>query len=180
MRCPPCPRFRPPVPGSGPTPARILFLGEAPSYQEDKYGAVFVGKTGEELVQTYLPLAFIHRDSVYIDNVFSCSHIDYHNPEPEEALSCISLRLSDLLNRVRPQIICPMGSIACSIFPEIGPLTLQHGIPLPGKWGAWRGVLFPMFHPSSGIHVVSFMIPLMADFKRLGELSREMEGLWRP
>ena len=175
VRCPLCPHVRPLVPSTGPIPARILFLGEAPSTIEDRDGEPFKGKTGSELRRVYLPIAMLYDGDVYIDNAVRCSQEDYRNPTNEEAASCCNMFLGPLLAKVRPQAIVPMGAVACSIFPEIGPLNLQHGIPLPGRYGPWQGVLYPTFHPSSGIHSPGYMIPLMSDFKRLGELLQELD-----
>jgi uracil-DNA glycosylase family 4 len=161
----------------GPIPARVMLLGEAPSYIEDARGEPFIGKTGSELTHVYLPIALLCRPDVYIDNVARCSKEDYDNPTNEEAQSCCNVFLGPILNQVQPQIIVPMGNAACSVFPEIGDLNFQHGIPLPGNYGAWSGILFPSYHPSAGIHAGGFMIPLMSDFKRLGELIRELDQL---
>lgn len=162
---------------TGPVPCRILFLGEAPSTAEDKYGIPFYGKTGSELEKVYLPLALLHRDNVYIMNAAQCSTVDYENPTAEEAASCCNMFLGPTLMQVQPQIVVPMGAVACSVFSEITNLNLQHGIPLVLRYGSWSGVGFPMFHPSAAIHSPSYGIPLQSDFKRLGELIRELDQL---
>lgn len=174
-RCHLCPRVRPRVHSSGPKPARLLFLGESPSTKEDEVGEPFQGKTGSELRRVYMPIALIYPDDVHIDNAQRCSKEDYDNPTLEEGQSCCNVFLGPLLNEVQPQVVIPMGAVACSVFPEIGDLNMQHGIPLVGRYGAWSGVLFPTYHPSAGIHGAGFMIPLMSDFKRLGELLRELD-----
>ena len=176
-RCSLCPNYRPRVLPTGPIPARILFLGEQPAEVEDKYGEPFVGKTGSELIHTYFPIAGLHRDYVYIDNARRCSEPDYENPTNEQAQSCCNLFLGRTLNQVRPQIVVPMGAVACSVFVEVKNLALQHGIPIPAHYSGWSGVLFPTFHPSSGLHQTAFMIALMKDFDRLGKLIRELDQL---
>jgi uracil-DNA glycosylase len=174
-RCPLCPHVRPRVLATGPVPCRFLFLGEAPSTKEDELGYPFCGKTGSELERVYLPIALLHRDSVYIMNAAQCSKADYDNPTTLEAQSCCNMFLGPALMKVQPQIVIPMGAVACSVFGEIKDLGTQHGVPLVGSYGGWSGVLFPTYHPSAGIHSPGFMIPLMSDFKRLGELARELE-----
>jgi uracil-DNA glycosylase family 4 len=169
MTCATCPRYRRPVPSTGPTPCRVLLLGECPSTMEDKQGIPFVGKTGDELTTIYIPLTNLLRDEFHIANVRLCSFMDYHNPTNADALSCANTHLSTLLNLVKPEIIVPMGAVACSIFEGIN-LTMHHGIPQPGRWGAWKGWVFPTFHPTAGMRQTAYMIPLMADFKRLGEI----------
>jgi DNA polymerase len=164
-RCSLCPHHRPPVPPSGPTPARLLFLGECPGRDEDKNGEPFCGKTGVELNQTYLLILGIPRSDIHVANAVQCSRKDYSNPTPAEALACASVHLAPLLAQVKPEVLVVMGAIACSLF-DIN-LNLEHGLPCVKKCGAWVGVCFPMYHPSAGLHATSWMIPLQADFAAL-------------
>ena len=171
--CSTCPRIRDIVPPTGPTPCRVMLLGEGPHRDEDKWGRVFAGKTGKELDGTYLPIANLPRSEVYVCNARWCSNKDYSNPTPEQAFSCSSVHLGEVLSVVRPQVVVPMGAVACSLWPEIH-LPLDHGLPQVGKWGPWEGVLFPVYHPSAGIHATSMMIPMMNDFHALGKLLLEL------
>lgn len=144
---------------------------------EDKLGEPFVGKTGSELKRVYMPIAGIYPGDVHVDNACRCSTSDYENPTNEEAISCCNVFLGPLLNEVRPQIIILMGAVACSVFSEITDLNMQHGVPVIGRYGSWEGILFATFHPSAGIYSSGYMIPIMTDFKRLGELIRELDRL---
>lgn len=173
--CSLCSHARPPVPPSGPIPARLLFIGERPSYQEDKYSCPFTGKTGREFDETYLLILGVPRSSVHVTNAVMCSALDYSNPESIQAESCMNLHLAPLLARVKPEIIIPMGAAACSLWPDIN-LTLDHGLPREGRWGAWQGVLFPMFHPSAGLHSSGYMIPLQTDFHNLRKFLGKLDG----
>ena len=167
--CSTCTRDRPLVPSTGPRPCRVLLLGECPSRSEDQHGIPFVGPTGEELTTVYIPLTGLSRDDFHIANVRLCSFRDYHNPTEQDAINCANAHLSTLLREVQPEIIVPMGAVACSIFDGIN-LNMHHGILQPGKWGSWSGWIFPTFHPTAGMRTTSYMIPLMSDFKKLGEL----------
>jgi len=169
IQCALCPRRRGPVPPCGPVPARVLLIGEGPSYEEDRQGVPFSGRTGQELDQTYLTIANLPRSVVHITNARLCSEKRYENPTPEQALACAAVHLGETLARVKPQIVVPMGAAACSLFPGIN-LNLDHGIPQPGAWGSWRGILFPQFHPSAGMHSRGYMIPLMQDFDSLRKM----------
>jgi uracil-DNA glycosylase family 4 len=173
--CATCPRFRVPVPSTGPRPCRVILLGECPSRSEDRDGEPFTGPTGEELTTVYIPLTGLARSDFHIANVRMCSHADYHNPTEADAMACANANLSTLLNEVRPEIIVPMGAIACSIFDGIK-LNLHHGIMQRARWGSWQGWVFPTFHPTAGMRTTAYMIPLMADFKRLGEWLRNEDA----
>lgn len=168
--CPKCPRIRGIVPPCGPRPARVMFIAECPSYEEDKRKEPLTGKTGIEFAGTYLPVLGLPRSAVFITNAVLCSRKSYVNPTEEEAMACSSTHLGPLLNEVRPEIVVPMGTIACSLFPEIESLALQHGRPIPGKWGSREFILFPCFHPSAGLRATGYMISMMQDMEDLRKL----------
>ena len=59
------------VPGEGPEDADILFIGEAPGFNEDRQGRPFVGASGKLLEQLIANLG-LTRKQVYIANVVKC------------------------------------------------------------------------------------------------------------
>ena len=158
--------YRRPIPPDGPRPCRVMLLGEAPHTDEDKYGIPFCGKTGMEVNDVYLPILGLPRSEVLVFNACACSQPDYSNPTPEQAMACASVHLGPLLAQAHPEVIVPMGAVACSLFGDLN-LNVDHGIPREGRWGGWRGVVWPTYHPTAGIHATAYMIPLMQDFYNL-------------
>lgn len=74
LRCPDCRLCETrttAVPGEGPEDARIMFIGEAPGFNEDKTGRPFVGAAGKFLDQL-LGAAGLRREDVFIANVVKC------------------------------------------------------------------------------------------------------------
>ena len=57
--------------GSGSPQARLMFVGEAPGFHEDKQGIPFVGQAGK-LLERLLGQIGLRRDDVYIANVLKC------------------------------------------------------------------------------------------------------------
>jgi DNA polymerase len=53
----------------------VVFVGEAPGRDEDRYGRPFVGKTGKEFNEHYLTVAGLRRDDIYMTNTVKC-HLD--------------------------------------------------------------------------------------------------------
>jgi uracil-DNA glycosylase family 4 len=174
-RCALCPRlpYRRPIPPTGPTPCRLMLLAEAPHTEEDKQGEVLCGKTGMELNHVYLPILGLPRSEVFCTNACMCSQPDYSNPTPEQALACSSVHFGPLLNEVRPEVVVPMGAVACSLFGEMN-LNVDHGLPREGRWGGWNGVLWPTYHPTAGVYATAYMIPLMQDFHNLKKFLAEL------
>lgn len=173
--CHACPRIRGIVPPIGPRPARVMLIGENPSYEEDRRKEPFTGKTGIELRGTYLPILGIPASEIFITNACLCSMKGYVNPTKEQAMACASVHLGQQIAEVQPEIIVPMGAVACSLFPEIESMALQHGRAIPGRWGAHRFILFAMFHPSAGLRATGYMIAMMQDMDDLRKLLQKLD-----
>jgi uracil-DNA glycosylase family 4 len=148
-----------------------MLIGEAPGKDEDKHGRPFIGKTGQELNDHYLPLAGLRRDNVYVTNAIKClpnrsgGKIDLNRSKDLELLYvCADCSLYEEIRSVRPSLIVPLGAFAChSIDPSIE-LDVDHGRPIETSWGT----AFPMFHPSAGIHEPKRMLQIRSDYYRLG------------
>ena len=70
-RCPLCPSIHAIVPADGPC-NDYIFIAEAPGFDENKQGRPFVGKTGKEVNDHYLPLAGFRRTNCRFTNVIQC------------------------------------------------------------------------------------------------------------
>lgn len=172
-RCALCPNNRRQVFPDGPLDARIVLLGEGPGWSEDKSGVPFVGKSGQELDETYLKLAGLNRSEIFVSNLVQCRQerngIDVR---PSETLTrcCAENHLREELRTVDPGIVILCGATACSIYPDID-LELEHGF--PRKIGStW---IVPMYHPAAGLHETRYMTPMLADWENFGKW---IKGTW--
>lgn len=170
-RCHLCPGVNKCVPSYG-SPGELLFIGEAPGKDENRIGTVFVGKTGQELDDHYLPLAGLSRHSVNITNAIKClptttsGKLDLKRAKDREMLeNCALTHLyQEIDQNPRLKLLVPMGALAChAIDPSIN-LDIQHGFPVMTQWGI---MAFPMFHPALGIHDPKKMLMIRTDWMRL-------------
>ena len=171
--CPLCPRSNKPVPPCGPPNANVLFCGEEPGSQEQEKGIPFIGPTGRELTEQYLPLAGLDRSQVRITNAVCCL-IGKGKLKPGDKIieSCARAHLYQEIKRCRPQLIVPMGGVVASLIPNLH-LDTHWGFPL--LWdvpGAGEHTIFPMFHPALGLHKIKEMTRLRTGFKRLRKYLR--------
>jgi uracil-DNA glycosylase len=174
-RCALCPAKNTCVGPSGPEEAEYVFIGEAPGRDEDRQGIPFVGKTGREVNEHYLPLAGLRRGSVRFLNSILClpdrpqGRLALDRQRDRELLECCaSAHLYGELGTTRPKLIIPMGVLACyALDPDIN-LELQHGIPIETSWGT----VFPMYHPAGGLHEPKKMLLIRNDWVRLGKYIR--------
>ncbi|MFH0997839.1 MAG: uracil-DNA glycosylase [Pseudomonadota bacterium] len=129
--------------GEGSPSARLMFVGEAPGFDEDQQGKPFVGKAGQ-LLSRIIQAIDLTREQVYICNVIKCRPPGNRNPEPDEILAC-----SPFLNRqiasIQPEFICALGTFAAqTLLKTTRPISL-----LRGQFHDYNGIrLLPTFHPS--------------------------------
>ena len=178
--CPVCPRLYSPIPGDGPSPARVLLIGERPGADENKHQQVFIGKTGEELNETYLPLAGLDRGDVRICNAVLCWADNNRTPTQKEILACAAHHLPTEIRRTKPELIVLLGGSACKLLERPVQLDTEHGRPIKVRDFAGSGFdqyVWVSYHPALGIHETSKMTPLLEDFENLG---RFLNGNWTP
>ena len=129
--------------GAGSPSATLMFVGEAPGFDEDQQGMPFVGKAGQ-LLTRIIQAINLTRDQVYICNVIKCRPPGNRNPEPDEIIAC-----SPFLNRqiasIQPEFICALGTFAAQTLLK----TTQPISKLRGQFYDYNGIrLLPTFHPS--------------------------------
>ncbi|MFL5238079.1 MAG: uracil-DNA glycosylase family protein [Rhizomicrobium sp.] len=121
--------------------ARIMFIGEAPGFEEDKTGLPFVGRAGK-LLDKMLGAVGFDRSSAYIINVLPWRPPDNRNPDLTEVAKCIPF-LRRHIELHAPEIVVLLG-----------------GSPLRHVLGKTEGIL-----QSRGkwlqYHVAGRMVPVM-------------------
>ena len=110
QRCKLAPKRTNIVFGSGNPSAELVFVGEAPGYDEDQQGLPFVGRAGQ-LLTKIIESINLKREDVYICNVLKCRPPENRNPEPDEVASCNPF-LKKQLATIRPKIVCCLGTFA--------------------------------------------------------------------
>lgn len=95
---------------SGPVPARLVLLGEAPGANEDKSGRPFCGASGR-LLDAALESAGLSRAEVYVLNAVKCRPPNNRPPTPSELAAC-SHFLSAQLQALHPAPVVALGASA--------------------------------------------------------------------
>lgn len=129
--------------GSGSPTAKLLFVGEAPGFDEDREGKPFVGAAGQ-LLTKIIEAMKLKREDVYIANCLKCRPPGNRNPNPTEIATCSPI-LERQIEIIRPKIICALGKFAAQTL-----LNTEEPISrLRGRFFETRGArLMPTFHPA--------------------------------
>lgn len=130
--------------------ARLMLVGEAPGYEEERQGEPFVGPAGQ-LLTRILGAMGLQRSDVYISNVCKFRPSMGENqgtanraPSPEELAACLPLIKAEI-RAIQPAcIVCLGGSSAKGL------LGTQRGVnALRGRWMECQGVPVRVtYHPS--------------------------------
>ncbi len=138
--------------GQGNAGARLVFVGEAPGYEEDKKGLAFVGRAGQLLTQMIEAMG-LSRDDVFICNVLKCRPPQNRDPSADEILAC-SPYLREQIAVINPAVVVTLGAPASKTLLNtaqgIGKLRGRfHDYALPADSGGSRTIpLMPTYHPA--------------------------------
>ncbi len=143
QRCKLAPKRTNIVFGSGNPNAELVFVGEAPGYDEDIQGLPFVGRAGQ-LLTKIIESIDLKRENVYICNVLKCRPPENRNPEPDEVASCNPF-LKKQLASIKPKIVCCLGTFAAqTVLQTPAPISK-----LRGKFIDMDGIrVIATFHPA--------------------------------
>lgn len=124
---------------------KLMLIGEAPGYYEDKQGEPFVGKAGQLLDKIFASVGLSRQKDVYICNTIKCRPPENRDPLPEEKEACKEF-LDAQIDILKPRIILLCGRVAVQSI-----LNTNQGITkIRGKWfeGPNMSKVMPIFHPS--------------------------------
>ena len=152
------------VPGEGNPQADVMFIGEAPGFQEDRQGRPFVGPAGK-LLDGLLASIGTNRDDVFIANMVKCRPPDNRDPAPRELAACTKF-LDRQIELVNPKLIVTLGRFAFGrYFPGEG-ITKARGR-LREKVGR---KIFPVLHPAAVLRRDELRPTMIEDFKAISEI----------
>jgi len=129
--------------------ADLMFVGEAPGYQEEQQREPFVGPAGQKLDDIIKAMG-LSRPQVYISNIVKFrpaspgQTTNNRKPTPEEMASCMSFIRAEV-EIVKPRCIVALGgSAAEGLLGLAGPVTAMRG-----KWHDFGGIPVRVtYHPS--------------------------------
>ncbi len=159
--------------GEGNPDADILFVGEAPGFEEDRQGRPFVGRAGKLLTDIITKGMGLNREDIYIGNVLKCRPPQNRTPSAQEIVAC-SPYLFEQIKIIRPKIIIALGSPALrTLLDTKESITKLRGRfydyyvngPLMSSGEAIK--LMPTFHPAYLLRNPNEKIKVWEDIKQV-------------
>ena len=99
--------------------ARVMFVGEAPGYEEDRSGLPFVGRSGK-LLDLMLTAIGLDRTNVYIANIVPWRPPGNRTPTPQEAAVCLPFMLRQIELCDPDVLVCLGGPSAQTLLERQG------------------------------------------------------------
>lgn len=159
------------VPGEGSENAKIMFVGEAPGFNEDKQGRPFVGAAGRFL-EELLALATLRREDVYITNTVKCRPLNNRDPLNAEMAVCRKY-LDRQIEVISPKVVVTLGRHSMASF-----LPNETISKVRGKPKRLNGItLFPVYHPAAALYQGSLRKLIEEDIMKLPALLEELDSL---
>jgi len=157
------------VPGEGAEHAELMFIGEAPGWNEDQQGRPFVGSAGKFL-DDLLAMVNLDRSKVYIANVIKCRPPNNRDPLPVEINNC-SKWLDHQIEIIHPRVIVTLGRYSMARFFPGKTIGKIHG-----TTQIWNGITcYAMYHPAAALHQQSLRSTIQEDMRRLPSLLAQTE-----
>ncbi|MBI2847421.1 MAG: uracil-DNA glycosylase [Chloroflexi bacterium] len=152
------------VPGEGPEKPDIVFIGEAPGFNEDQQGRPFVGAAGQFLEELLSSIG-LHRKDVYITNVIKCRPPENRDPLPGEIEACRSW-LDKQLELLCPKLVVTLGRYSMAHFFPKENISKVHG-----KARKRDSIIYyAMYHPAAALHQPSLRNTIIEDMKKIPEI----------
>jgi uracil-DNA glycosylase len=152
------------VPGEGAPDAKIMFIGEAPGFNEDKQGRPFVGQSGHFLNELLASIG-LDRSTVFITNVVKSRPPNNRDPLPAEIAACAPY-LQRQIDAINPRMIVTLGRFSMAKFFPGESISRIHG-QARRKDGR---IYVPMYHPAAALHQAALKKVIEDDFSKLPEL----------
>jgi uracil-DNA glycosylase family 4 len=150
--------------GEGPTPAKIMVIGQNPGQEEDATGRPFVGRSGR-LLDELLAGSGIDRNAVFITNSAKCFSPGNRTPDFDELRQCAPY-LQTELGKVEPRFVLTLGAPALYATQGKLGITANRGrVVMIGSI-----FYFPTFHPAAALRERNKLETLRADVKNFAML----------
>ena len=149
--------------GEGNIDCAVMFVGEAPGFNEDMQKRPFVGRAGKLLDECIVGIGWKRAD-VYITNIVKRRPPDNRDPLPEE-IEAYKPYLARQIEIINPKVIATLGRFSMNYFLPLAKISRDHG----KIFEAEGRIIFPLYHPAAALRATAVMNELKEDFKKLRE-----------
>lgn len=156
------------VPGDGDPDSEIVYIGEAPGYNESVERRPFVGRSGQLFVKTSAEVGY-PREKVYITNIVKIRPPENRDPFPKE-IDAFRPYLDQEIEIIQPKLIITLGRFSMQKFlPEVK-ISQVHGRLHKVKWKKQTLYILPMYHPAAALRNPQTKASFVSDFQKIPKI----------
>ncbi|MDP3764467.1 MAG: uracil-DNA glycosylase [bacterium] len=157
--------------GEGDINCKVMFIGEAPGFNENEQRRPFVGRAGQ-LLNTLIEGVGWQRAEVYITNIVKRRPPENRDPLPQE-IEAYKPYLTRQIEIINPKLIVTLGRFSMNYFLPTAKISRDQGkvFKLDSRFIA------PVFHPAAALRSTQNMEALKAAFKRIPKILKKCESL---
>lgn len=156
------------VPGEGSVDAQLLFIGEAPGFNEAVQRRPFVGRSGQLLRQTISQVGF-PPENVYITNIVKVRPPENRDPLPQEILA-FKPYLDREIEVIAPKMVVTLGRFSMAKFlPEVK-ISQVHGRLHQVKFKDKLIFVLPFYHPAAALRSTKMKQSFVEDCQKLPKI----------
>jgi DNA polymerase len=133
--------------GRGNPRARVMFVGEAPGYEEDKSGMPFVGRSGI-LLDRMMAAIGLDETNAYIANIVPWRPPGNRTPTPQESAICLPFIRRQIELSSAEIMVCLGGPSAQTLLSIKDGITKSRGRWYPFQAGSREVRALATFHPA--------------------------------
>ncbi len=150
--------------GEGNPDSQIVFIGEAPGFEEDKQVRPFVGRSGQLLRKNIRGIGW-KEENVYITNIVKRRPPANRDPLPDE-IEAYKPYLTRQLEIIKPKIIVTLGRFSMNYFLPEAKISRDHG-----KIFRFDGfLLYPVYHPAAALRSTGMKDEFEGNFQKLPKI----------
>lgn len=146
--------------GQGNQEADLLFIGEAPTEEEDRSGNIYNSPAGKLLTQIITSIG-VSRESVYFCNTLKCKVPVGQKPTKDEIQACSGI-LGKQIALLKPKLIVTLGNVATkALLPDADAISK-----IRGSVQNYQGIpVIPTFHPRYLLKTHSHLTQMWDDMR---------------
>lgn len=156
------------IPGEGNPDAQVVFIGEAPGYNEHVQRRPFVGRSGKLLRQTLTDVGFPPAE-VYISNIIKVRPPENRDPTPAEILAykpCLDAEIEI----IQPLLIATLGRYSMAKFLPGVYISQVHGRLHQVVWNGQKRFVLPLYHPAAALRSTTVKDAFVHDLEKLPKI----------
>ena len=157
------------VAGSGPVGAELMLVGRAPTYEEDRRGAPFLGAAGDLLDRCLADIGLTRR-RVFCTTLVKCRPPGGREPARDEVSAC-EAHLHQQIQLVGPRLVVTLGSLATqTVLSRDEPITTLRGRALTIVVAGREIDVVPLYDPGAVLDSEVLRRALEMDFRAIGAM----------